>query len=74
MSGIASIQDLLQPPESSPVQWLDGVTPDNSAPEYLMPTQRRRGQLDKTDLSTVEVRIGDLGGGMSLSLAFGVIC
>ena len=56
-------EKFLQPPEFSPVKWLDGVTEDDSAPRYLMPTQRRRGQLDNASFSTLVVRIGDLGGG-----------
>ncbi|OJZ87272.1 hypothetical protein ASPFODRAFT_59710 [Aspergillus luchuensis CBS 106.47] len=40
-----------------------GVTVDDSAPEYLVPSQRRRGQLSDAQFSTLEVRIGDFGGG-----------
>jgi serine/threonine-protein kinase SRPK3 len=57
------MEELVQPPEFSPVKWLEGVTEDDSAPKYLVPTQRRRGQLDSRHFSTIEVRIGDLGGG-----------
>lgn len=54
----------LQPPEFTPVKWLEGAIIDNSAPEYLIPSQRRRGQLDGVDHSKLFVKIGDLGGGM----------
>ncbi|GKZ64723.1 hypothetical protein AnigIFM60653_000433 [Aspergillus niger] len=56
------MEALLQPPEFSSVKWREGMSEDNSAPKYLMPTQRRRGQLSKAQFSTLEVRIGDLGG------------
>lgn len=36
---------------------------DDSAPEYLMVSQRRWGHLDHTDFSEFLVEIGDLGGG-----------
>ncbi|PWY63312.1 serine protein kinase [Aspergillus eucalypticola CBS 122712] len=62
VAGTTDMEALLQPPEFSPVKWLEGVTEDESAPKYLMPTQRRRGQLSKAHFSTLEVRIGDLGG------------
>ncbi|KAL4941127.1 hypothetical protein BDV06DRAFT_7650 [Aspergillus oleicola] len=55
-------EKILQAPEFSPVEWLDGVAQDESAPKYLMPTQRRRGNLDNIHFSTVVVMIGDLGG------------
>lgn len=57
------MEALLQPPEFSSVKWLKGVTVDDSAPKYLIPSQRRRGQLNDANFSTLEVRIGDLGGG-----------
>lgn len=53
----------LEPPEFSPVRWLEGRVVDDSAPQYLVPTQRRRGQLDGADISDLLVKIGDLGGG-----------
>ncbi|KAK2744180.1 hypothetical protein FQN57_004440 [Myotisia sp. PD_48] len=56
-------QTFLQPPEFSPVRWLSGVESDNSAPEYLMASQRCRGKLDNVDLSTLVVKIADLGEG-----------
>ncbi|RDW94233.1 uncharacterized protein DSM5745_01555 [Aspergillus mulundensis] len=54
-------QSLLDPPEFSPVKWLDGVEADNSAPRYLVPSQKRRGALDGVDFSTLLFTIGDLG-------------
>ncbi|RAH67894.1 serine protein kinase [Aspergillus aculeatinus CBS 121060] len=62
VAGLTNMDELLQPPEFSPVKWLPGVVEDHSAPRYLMPTQRRRGQLNNADFSTIQVRIGDLGG------------
>ncbi|OJJ71272.1 hypothetical protein ASPBRDRAFT_30992 [Aspergillus brasiliensis CBS 101740] len=62
VTGATDMEALLQPPEFSPVKWLEGVIEDDSAPKYLMPTQRRRGQLRKEHFSTLEIRIGDLGG------------
>ncbi|KNG83515.1 hypothetical protein ANOM_007753 [Aspergillus nomiae NRRL 13137] len=53
---------LLQPPEFSPVKWLEGTIKDDSPPKYLTPTQRRRGLLDNANWSTLVARIGDLGG------------
>ncbi|BCS18364.1 uncharacterized protein APUU_11192A [Aspergillus puulaauensis] len=52
----------MQPPELAPVKWLNGVKQDDSAPEYLIPSQRRRGQLDNVPFSALVVKIGDLGG------------
>lgn len=63
VAGSQSSQALLQPPEFSPVQWLQGTTADDSAPEYLIASQRRRGQLDDAELDSLNVVIGDLGGG-----------
>ncbi|GIJ97978.1 hypothetical protein Aspvir_000086 [Aspergillus viridinutans] len=60
--GVANSEIRLQPPEFSPIRWLEGTTADDSAPQYLMPTQRRRGQLDDADFSKLMVKIGDLGG------------
>jgi serine/threonine-protein kinase SRPK3 len=54
---------LLEPPGFSLVTWLDEMTPDNSALIYLIPSQKRRGQLDEADCSELVVKIGDLGGG-----------
>ncbi|KAL1867615.1 hypothetical protein Plec18167_008615 [Paecilomyces lecythidis] len=60
---LAGVNELdLDPPEFSPVRWLEGVQADDSAPEYLIPSQRRRGQLDGADPHTLFVKIGDLGG------------
>lgn len=53
----------LSDPERSPVQWLPGVATDQSAPQYLLASQRPRGMLDDADYSTLIVKIGDLGGG-----------
>ncbi|KAI2852127.1 hypothetical protein CBS147321_2583 [Aspergillus niger] len=55
-------EDLLEPPQLSPVRWLEGVTKDGSAPEYLMPSQRRYNQLKNVHHSRLVVKIGDLGG------------
>lgn len=63
VAGATHNKKFLQAPEFSPVKWLDEVTEDDSAPKYLMPTQRRWGQLDNAPFSTLVVRIGDLGGG-----------
>lgn len=63
ITGTTNMDEFLQAPEFSPVKWLKGVDEDDSAPKYLVPTQRRRGQLDNRHCSTIEVRIGDLGGG-----------
>lgn len=62
--GTAQIESSLQPSEFSPVKWLEGIKVDDSAPEYLLVSQRRRGYLDDADFSTLMVKIGDLGGGM----------
>ncbi|RHZ73682.1 hypothetical protein CDV55_106006 [Aspergillus turcosus] len=62
MVGVASSETLLQPPEFSPVRWLEGTKVDDSAPKYLMVTQRRRDLLDDADFSKLVVKIGDLGG------------
>lgn len=64
MFSLAGVNEIdLDPPEFSPVRWLEGVQADDSAPEYLIPSQRRRGQLDGADPHTLFVKIGDLGGG-----------
>ncbi|RAH76252.1 serine protein kinase [Aspergillus japonicus CBS 114.51] len=62
VAGSNDMEELLQPPEFSPVRWLPGVAEDDSAPRYLVLTQRRRGHFDNADCSTIEIRIGDLGG------------
>lgn len=59
----AHSETLLEPPEFSPVRWLEGRAVDDSAPKHLIATQRRRGQLDGADFSDLLVKIGDLGGG-----------
>ena len=58
-----SIRDMLIPPDHSPVRWLPGVKTDQRAPDYLMVSQRPRGLLDDVDISTLIVKIGDLGAG-----------
>ncbi|KAJ5951926.1 serine protein kinase, partial [Penicillium vulpinum] len=45
-----------------PVRWLPGVEIDQSAPKYLMVSQRLYGLLDDADISTLLVKICDLGG------------
>lgn len=62
--GTRQIESSLQSPEFSPVKWLEGVEVDESAPEYLMVSQRRRGYLDGADFSKLIIKIGDLGRGM----------
>lgn len=57
--------DILLEPEFSPVNWLSGVEVDNSAPLYLMSSQRPRGMLDNAIVSTLTVKIGDMGGGQT---------
>lgn len=52
-------------PEFSPVKWLPGVKMDNSAPQYLMTSQRPRGMLDNAAFSKLNVKIGDMGGGQA---------
>lgn len=56
-------RDFLIHPQFSPVRWLPGITPDSSAPRYLMVSQRPRGMLDDASASSLMVKIGDLGGG-----------
>jgi serine/threonine-protein kinase SRPK3 len=53
----------LQPPECSPVEWLEGIEVDDTAPRYLMTSQRLRGALGDVDFSTLLVKIDDMGGG-----------
>lgn len=61
--GDKSCEVSLQPPEFSFVEWLKGVEVDNTAPRYLMTSQRLRGALSNVDSSTLLVKIGDMGGG-----------
>ena len=61
--GDTSCEVSLQPPEYSPVEWLEGVEVNDTAPRYLMTSQRLRGALSNVDFSTLLVRIGDMGGG-----------
>lgn len=61
MADLSNIK--LLDPERSPVLWLPGVVADNSAPQYLLTSQRPRGMLDDVDYSTLIVKIGDIGGG-----------
>ncbi|PLB51214.1 serine protein kinase [Aspergillus steynii IBT 23096] len=56
--------ELMTEPEFSPVNWLPGVEVDNSAPRYLLCSQRPRGMLDNAAFSTLIVKIGDMGGAM----------
>ncbi|ODH46455.1 hypothetical protein GX48_07474, partial [Paracoccidioides brasiliensis] len=39
----AEAEVFLQPPEFSPVRWLEGMKVNDSAPKYLMTSQRRAG-------------------------------
>ncbi|KAL4968651.1 serine protein kinase [Aspergillus stella-maris] len=55
---------MITEPEFSPVKCLPGVEMDNSAPRYLMTSQRPRGMLDNAAFSTLLVKIGDMGGAM----------
>ena len=64
IAGTAHSELFLWTPKLTPVRWLEGMEVDDSALEYLMASQRRRGQLDDGDFSTLVVKIGDLGGGM----------
>ncbi|BCS14328.1 serine protein kinase [Aspergillus luchuensis] len=59
---INDTEAFLEPPQFSPVRWLEGVTKDGSAPEYLMPSQRRYNQLKEVQHFSLVVKIGDLGG------------
>lgn len=63
MIGDISCNITLQPPEYSPVEWLEGVEVNDTAPRYLMTSQRLRGALGNVDFSTLLVKIGDMGGG-----------
>ncbi|KAJ5086551.1 serine protein kinase [Penicillium alfredii] len=56
--------DILMEPELSPVNWLPKIQIDNSAPQYLVVSQRPRGMLDNAVFSALTVKIGDLGGAM----------
>ncbi|KAI9926334.1 hypothetical protein MW887_004098 [Aspergillus wentii] len=62
-------EQLLEPPEFRPVRWLEGMERDDSAPEYLVTSQRPRGQLDDADFATLMIKIGDLGGGIRVKNA-----
>ncbi|KAJ5836243.1 hypothetical protein N7447_002269, partial [Penicillium robsamsonii] len=59
-------QNLLMPPEFSPVRWLPGFEVVSSVPRYLMVSQRPYGVLDDADASSLMVKIGDFGGGCLL--------
>lgn len=60
----ASVSEVpLQLPEYSPVKWLEGVEVNDTAPRYLITSQRFRGALDDADFSTLLIKIGDMGGG-----------
>ncbi|KAL4807891.1 serine protein kinase [Aspergillus unguis] len=58
------LDEIITDPEFSPVNWLPGVEMDDSAPRYLVSSQRPRGMLDNAASSTLLVKIGDLGGAM----------
>ena len=62
INGAMSSEMPLQQPEYIPVKWLQGIE-DNTAPRYLMTSQRLRGALDDVDFSALLVKIGDMGGG-----------
>jgi serine/threonine-protein kinase SRPK3 len=66
----APTDDFPQLPKFSPVRWLEGVEVDDSAPRYLMATQRFQGILGDADYSKLLVKIGDLGGGNMLRQKF----
>ncbi|RMD43723.1 hypothetical protein DV735_g1464, partial [Chaetothyriales sp. CBS 134920] len=57
----------LESPEFCAVQWREGQVPDESAPRYLMPSQRVRGALDEMDPTSLIVKLGDFGGGKLFS-------
>lgn len=50
------------------IRWLEETKVNDSTPEYLMASQRRRGQLNDADFSMLLVKIGDVGGGMMYPL------
>lgn len=58
------MDEFIVQPEFSSVNWLPGVEVDNSAPRYLVGSQRPRGVLDNAHFSTLTVKIGDLDGGL----------
>lgn len=62
----------LQPGESCPVKWLDREHIDDSAPEYLITSQKNDGALDKENYSMLSVRICDLGGGKGFHFHHGL--
>lgn len=71
----ATINDIqLQPPTFSSVKWLPGIEIDDSAPQYLVVSQRPRGILDSVDYRRLSVRIGDLGGGSTHFPACWLLC
>ena len=55
----------LEPAEFSLVKWIDESEMDDSAPKYLIPSQRARGALDELHESSLAIKIGDFGGGRS---------
>ncbi|OGM50898.1 hypothetical protein ABOM_000697 [Aspergillus bombycis] len=57
-----SPEEMLIEPELAYVHWRPGVEVDNSAPRYLVTSQRPDGMLDNTAFSELTVRVGDLGG------------
>lgn len=63
----------LQRPKFCPVRWLEGAQPDNSAPEYLVTSQRPQGQLDDVDASIIIIKIGDMGGGKVYKWSYQVL-
>lgn len=60
-----SSSEILTEPEISYVHWRPGVEADNSAPRYLVSSQRPRGMLDDAAFSALTVKIGDMGGGLT---------
>lgn len=52
-----------------PVEWLSGAEVEDSAPRYLIPSQRLRGMLDDVDFQRLSIQIGDLDGGSAPFLA-----
>ncbi|KAJ5392128.1 hypothetical protein N7509_007618 [Penicillium cosmopolitanum] len=58
--------EILTEPELSYIQWLPGIESDNSAPRYLVTSQRPRGMLDDVAFSALTVKIGDMGGDYKL--------
>ena len=54
--------ELLEQPEKSSVRWLEGVKPDDSAPQYLVVSQRPWGMLNDIQHGKLLLKIGDIGG------------